>query len=187
MSRSAPVYSTHDPRATQRETFARDGRVFIDDLLDRAFLQRVLKAAHHAPAWMRVTRLGDRHVMLDASEMDRIGGAKQAEFETHVHAAARSGFQYLYDAYPLYGKWHAGTLKRESAVLCEAFRYLRSEPFLAMMRDVLDMPDIGHVDAQLTRYRPGHFLTEHDDSQDKSGRLAAYVLNLTEDWRAASR
>jgi Rps23 Pro-64 3,4-dihydroxylase Tpa1-like proline 4-hydroxylase len=42
---------------------------------------------------------------------------------------------------------------------------------------------IAYVDAQATRYRPGHFLTEHTDDVAGKQRLYAYVLNLTPAWR----
>ncbi len=38
---------------------------------------------------------------------------------------------------------------------------------------------IRYADAQLTRCRPGHFLTEHDDRHPGRHRLYAYVINLT--------
>ena len=40
------------------------------------------------------------------------------------------------------------------------------------------------MDAQATRYRPGHFLTQHDDHAEGKDRLFAYVLNLTPQWIA---
>jgi len=43
---------------------------------------------------------------------------------------------------------------------------------------------IHRTDAQATLYRPGDFLTVHDDSIGGHKRLAAYVLNLTPIWRA---
>ena len=42
------------------------------------------------------------------------------------------------------------------------------------------MTEIARADAQATCYRPGHFLTRHDDYID--GRLVAYVLNFTPAW-----
>jgi Rps23 Pro-64 3,4-dihydroxylase Tpa1-like proline 4-hydroxylase len=41
---------------------------------------------------------------------------------------------------------------------------------------------INYVDSQATRYKPGHFLTLHDDDVREKNRIAAYVLNLTPRW-----
>ncbi|WP_426039530.1 2OG-Fe(II) oxygenase family protein [Brevundimonas sp. DC300-4] len=35
----------------------------------------------------------------------------------------------------------------------------------------------------MTRFRKGHFLTEHDDTAEGKNRLYAYVLGLTPGWR----
>ena len=48
----------------------------------------------------------------------------------------------------------------------------------------LHLPGIfGPEDAQATRYRPGDFLTAHDDDVAGKHRLYAYVLNFTPAWR----
>jgi Rps23 Pro-64 3,4-dihydroxylase Tpa1-like proline 4-hydroxylase len=52
-----------------------------------------------------------------------------------------------------------------------------------MFRKITGAPNIRVVDGQATRYLPGHFLTSHDDGIDGQDRIAAYVINLTRDWR----
>ncbi len=43
--------------------------------------------------------------------------------------------------------------------------------------------DIKFADAQLTKFSKGDFLTVHDDDVAGKNRRAAYVLNLTPQWR----
>lgn len=173
------------PDEAIQERFDRSGRTQIPGILDRARLQTLSKAVSDIENWMLVTHLGGRHIMLDARQMAAIDGARATDFERHVFEQAEQGFQYLYEAYPLYGKWHAGTLREEAPVLADIFEYLNSDEFLDPLRDLLNAPEIGFVDAQLTRYGKGHFLTEHDDSEDKGNRIAAYTLTLSEGWKAA--
>ncbi len=52
------------------------------------------------------------------------------------------------------------------------------------MRELTGLSDISWADAQATLYRPGDFLTVHDDRIGGHKRLAAYVLNMTPGWRA---
>jgi Rps23 Pro-64 3,4-dihydroxylase Tpa1-like proline 4-hydroxylase len=40
-----------------------------------------------------------------------------------------------------------------------------------------------YVDAQATRYMPGHFLSTHDDAIEGKNRRAAYIFNFTPEWR----
>ena len=51
------------------------------------------------------------------------------------------------------------------------------------MREVTGLDAIAWTDAQATLYRPGDFLTTHDDETGGHKRLAAYVLNMTPGWR----
>ena len=44
-------------------------------------------------------------------------------------------------------------------------------------------PRCAYADAQATRYRPGDFLTAHDDDVAGKKRLYAFVLNFTPAWR----
>ena len=61
--------------------------------------------------------------------------------------------------------------------------FIEGPAFLDFCRGVTGLQDIAFADAQATRYRPGHFLTQHNDNVPEQKRLAAYVLNFTPVWR----
>src|SRR6185369_14944887 len=62
--------------------------------------------------------------------------------------------------------------------------HINDEPFLNLVREITDIPELVKADAQATLYAPGHFLSQHNDSHIAEGRRVAYVLNFTaEDWR----
>lgn len=155
----------------------------IKDALLAPAHTRLLKAVDAIPRWTLVTRLGGRHLDLDAGAMAQMPKAQREEFDVRVRAGAAQGFQYLYETYPLYDKWHGGVLADEAPVFAELFGVLNSADFLDPMREVLDAPEISFADAQLTRYRAGHFLTTHDDGVAGKNRVAAFVLTLSEGWQ----
>lgn len=155
----------------------------VDHALTATAQAAVLAAVARIPRWTLVTRLAGRHLDLDAAAMQALPKAQRAEFDLRVRAEAAQGFQYLYETYPLYDKWHGGVLADEAPVLAELFTALNSAAFLDPMRDLLDAPEISFADAQLTRYRAGHFLTTHDDGIEGKNRVAAYVLTLSEGWQ----
>lgn len=99
-----------------------------------------------------------------------------------IHAQASTGFQYLFDAYRLSDLAEEGTLA--GGVLADLFAALNTEETLSVFRLMTGDSRIQYADAQVTRYRPGHFLTEHDDRHPEKHRLYAYVINLTPVWRA---
>jgi hypothetical protein len=156
-----------------RATLDAERRGSIRDILDARSIKRVAKAAGEVPRWNLVTQLAGRHMDLDAAGMADLPVTQRVEFEEQVHAVGRKGFQYLYENFPLYDKAHNGTLREEAPMLANLFDWLNGEDFLSAMREVLDAPDIGFADAQLTCYRGGHYLTTHDDAIDGKDRVAA--------------
>lgn len=170
---------------TARSALDRDGRCQISGVLDEARHDAVLAAIDTVPHWALVTRLGGRHMDLDAEGMAGLPAAQRAEFERRVRAEAKQGFQYLYETYPIYDIWHRGRLREEAPGLCDLFETINSPVFLDVMRDILRRPDIAFADAQLTRYRGGHFLTTHDDGIAGKNRVAAFVLTLSPEWKKA--
>lgn len=104
---------------------------------------------------------------------------KESELMTSAYSRAQDGFHYLYDAHMLSraGEPYSDPSHDLSTIL----NFLNGKKFLDFARHVTARPDIDFCDAQATRYRPGHFLNQHDDGND-SGRIAAYVLNMTPRW-----
>jgi Rps23 Pro-64 3,4-dihydroxylase Tpa1-like proline 4-hydroxylase len=69
-------------------------------------------------------------------------------------------------------------------VLHQFYEWMNDEEFLQFARAATGFDDISFVDAQATRYLPGHFLTTHDDAVEGKKRRAAYIFNFTPDWRS---
>lgn len=108
--------------------------------------------------------------------------AEQMRLIGMAHEEAVEGFQYVYDRLRL-GPARAMGLKAPQA-LYELHDLFNTEAFLDLARRLTGDERIAYVDAQATRYLPGHFLNGHDDRQEEAGRLYAYVLNVSPAWRA---
>lgn len=108
--------------------------------------------------------------------------AEQMRLIGMAHEEAVEGFQYVYDRLRL-GAARAMGLKAPQA-LYELHDLFNTEAFLDLARRLTGDERIAYVDAQATRYLPGHFLNGHDDRQEEAGRLYAYVLNTSPTWRA---
>ncbi|AQR63298.1 hypothetical protein BZG35_01920 [Brevundimonas sp. LM2] len=107
---------------------------------------------------------------------------EQARLIALCHEEATEGFQFLFDRLKL-GQARAMGLTIPQA-LYDLHAWFNSEGFLAFARALTGDDRIAYVDAQATRYLPGHFLNRHTDEHVDAGRLYAYVLNLSPDWRA---
>ncbi|WP_426016349.1 2OG-Fe(II) oxygenase [Brevundimonas sp. DWR2-3-1b1] len=170
---------TDERRAAIRERMARTGRTQIEGILALNDAQGLYEAATTAD-YNVVTRRGKGHVDLPAAWLASLSPDQKQALGQAVQASAQTDFQYLYDNHPIYDLVEAG---QAAPVWSDLLAFLNDEAFLNLMRDVTGEPRIALADAQLTRYRPGHFLTEHDDHADGKNRFFAYVLNLTPAWR----
>jgi Rps23 Pro-64 3,4-dihydroxylase Tpa1-like proline 4-hydroxylase len=175
--RLAPL--SDEQRARVRERLARTGRAQINDVLEKVDAQ-ALHAAAATSEYNIVTRRGTGHVDLPAAWLASLQPHKKQALGQAIQTAAREDFQYLYDNHPIYDLAQAG---RAAPVWRDLLSFLNGDAFLRLMRELTGEPRIALADAQLTRYRPGHFLTEHDDHAEGKNRFFAYVLNLTPVWR----
>jgi hypothetical protein len=107
--------------------------------------------------------------------------AEKARLIAMVHEEAAEGFQFIYDRLRL-GQARAMGLPLPTP-LDGLHAFFNSPEWLDWTRALTGDDRIAYVDAQATRYLPGHFLNGHDDRHEDAGRLYAYVLNLTPRWR----
>lgn len=166
-------------RAAIRERLTRTGRAQIDAVLAAADAQ-ALHGAATAAEYNVVTRRGTGHVDLPAAWLASLQPGQKQALGQAVQVSAQSDFQYLYDNHPIYDLVQAG---QAAPIWRDLLGFLNGEEFLGLMRDVTGEARIALADSQLTRYRTGHFLTEHDDHAEGKNRFFAYVLNLTPVWR----
>jgi len=168
-----------DEEAALAGRLAERGRVQLPDLL-RAEDAAVLGEAARTAAYQTVTLGGRGHVDLPAAWLQSLTPVQRGDMGRAAQEAATERFHYLYDNYPLWDLNEAGQLAEPWTGL---LAFLNGEAFLHMARRITGEPRIAFADAQLTRFRPGHFLTAHDDEVEGKNRYYAYVLNLSSRWR----
>jgi Rps23 Pro-64 3,4-dihydroxylase Tpa1-like proline 4-hydroxylase len=169
-------------REAARADMLRHGRAHIRPLWDHTTAEHVLALLEAEREWNLAAFLDGRHCDFDASALRAMSDEQRRPLTDLATATARKGFGYLYENFPIYDVWHRGA--RRDHPLFGVFAFLNSSPFLDAMRDMTGCEDIGFADAQATCYRPGHFLTLHNDEAPERRRRAAFVINLTREWRA---
>lgn len=167
--------------ASMTTAFNRLGRIHIPGFL----VPKSAAALHGALAgetqW-RCSTMGDgKTIDFPVETLDTFTPEQAARFITLAHAEARDGFHYMFDTLRVSDLVEAR--RPVSPMLAAAHAFLNSAAFLGFIRTLTGDPRPNYVDAQATRYEAGHYLTEHDDLKPESGRLYAYVLNLTPKWR----
>lgn len=161
-------------------TLARKGRVQIEGVLATAYAEHLLAEAQ-AAEFNVVTHGESGHLDLPAHWVASLQQGQAQELGRRIQTAATTRFQYLFDNLPIYDMAAAGQAGAPWAGLVE---FLNDEAFLGLMRRITGQPAIAMADAQLTRFRPGHFLTRHDDEAHGKNRYYAYVLSLAPEWVA---
>lgn len=172
----------HDAAALAEAFVAGGGRLQIVDFLRHDTALALFRALTGSEAWRLAVNRGEQVTDYPLAEVAAWPAERQSALDREVVEAGRHAFQFRYETIrlPEYGPgWEEG-----APPLLQAFvDFLCSDEAIALLRDVTGLGDIAFADGHASRYRPGHFLTVHDDSNVDMGRRAAYVLNLTPQWR----
>jgi Rps23 Pro-64 3,4-dihydroxylase Tpa1-like proline 4-hydroxylase len=160
------------------QAFARDGRVHIPEILTAESAARVHRCLEQETDYVLLIPSGPQEA--PPQRIATLTVQQHAELMNKAYVQARERFHFLYDAHPLSndGEPYPDPLHYLSAVTA----FLNSAPMLDFAKSVTGLADIAYTSAQATRYRPGQFLNQHDDGSGRK-RRAAYVLNMTPNWR----
>jgi SM-20-related protein len=170
-----------DAKAIAR-VYAAVGRVHLRPVFSAPSAERIHRCLQSEVPWQLNLNDGERAISRDAASFDALPEADRARVFDSVHASAAQRFQYIYYNLPLSDLYERGELR--DLYLMRVHEFLNSPEFLDFARRVTGVNSIALADAQATCYRPGHFLTRHDDLAHGKKRIAAYVLNFTPRWVA---
>lgn len=164
-----------------RARYAATGRVHVPDFLRAGDAAALRTHLLQRPDWKLVLNRGEQIYEYGAEERSKIGPDQLAVLQVAVENAGRTAFQFYYENVRVPERLPEADPGTD--LLLQAACLLNSPAFLDLARSLTGAADIAFADCQATRYGRGHFLNTHDDDVGKKGRLAAYVLNLTPDWR----
>lgn len=164
------------------EELATTGRLQLHDFLTDDSAHSLHAAiASHSP-WFVSFNEGSENFEILKDDLDRIPQPQKLRFRQQVEERASRQFQYLFYQY------YVTEMDRRSEgvdyPLTQLQALMNSPETLDIFRALSGEPRVTDVDVMVSRYERGHFLMQHDDSHSKRDRVAAYVLNLTPEWRA---
>ncbi|MFC3174182.1 2OG-Fe(II) oxygenase [Novosphingobium bradum] len=167
--------------ADAANSFARAGVLRVPELFPGEVAEALYQHFETDLEWRRAVSQGDDTLDLTPELIAQMIAAKDHAFIDRVHAAARDGFQFLFDSVIVSDK--ARERKARGLLLDRVVEALNHHSSLNTFRAITGEPKVRQAVGQATRYLPGHFLTAHDDSLAGENRVAAFVINLTKDWR----
>ncbi len=160
--------------------YARAGRIHIRPFLSTDSAAAIHRCLASEIPWQLHLNDVDRPINLDGAKFEELPDADRARFLQGVYASAAQRFQYLFNSFPVSDAYERG--EHRSLYVMRLYEFLNAPEFLDFARQVTGVHTIALTDAQATLYRPGHFLTHHDDLNRDKKRVAAYVLNFTPRW-----
>ena len=163
-------------RAALAREFARSGRIHIPRVLTEPCAVRLLRALQQETPWTLTLNKG-----ADFLDIEKASPEERSRLALGAFERAHSTFQYFFDNHRL--SRDGEPYSDPNHYLGKLVAFLNTPHFLASMRAITGLDSIDRTDAQATLYRPGDFLTVHDDEIGGYKRLAAYVLNMTPGWR----
>ncbi len=168
--------------AATRATLERLGRVQVRDYLQPDAAVTLERCLMEDVPWNLGIREHDEVQTLSAPELAALDAPAQAALLERVQNAARGKYAFAYENYMMIQAYKRGY--DQGLLLHRLLEFLNSQVHLEFLHALTGDPRIRRVNAQATRYRPGHFLKQHNDSHASDGYLYAHVLNLTRDWVA---
>lgn len=171
----------HDPDALATD-FAAASRLQIADFFRHDGAMALFRELVASREWALAVNRGEE---VSDFRSDEVAGWPQAQrhaLDAAVVAGGREGFQFRYETIrlPEYG---SGLKQEPPPALRELIDFLNRPEMIDFFRTLTGTAEIDFVDGHASRYGDGHFLTSHDDRNDDMSRRAAYVLNLTPQWR----
>lgn len=167
-------------REAIRASFSEHGYAHIPNVLPSENAKRLHKGMIEKTPWSLAFNDRGKHIDLSAAQLTTMPKQSVNQLQQAIYASARNNFQYCYSSYPIYDAYEAG--QNPGHILHSFYEWMNGEEFLGFAREATGFDDISFVDAQATRYMPGHFLTTHDDAVEGKNRRAAYVFNFTSEW-----
>lgn len=178
----SPAFALHPgiDVASLRDAYARTGRVAIDPFLDSGSAAILRDHLLGRDDWTLVMNAGDKVFEMPCQAEAALTPEQRATLDAKLAEAATLGFQYRYDSIRVPDEQSARD--RGGTALDRFASFMSSRDVVALLT-MITGATIDFADAQATGYRPGHFLTGHDDHVTGKNRSAAYVFGLTPRWR----
>ena len=171
-----------------RACLQRDGRVQVEDYLQLDVATMLRDCLLREVPWTLAIRDGYGARTLDHETYASMDAAARRAMLAAADGREREdpgrdiGFRFAYDTYMMVRAYKEG--RDPGLALHKVLELFNSPAYLSVQRTLTGDDRVRRVNAQATRYQPGHFLRYHTDIDSAEGRLYAYVINLSRDWRA---
>lgn len=158
-----------------------DGVAVVRNFFPKPLAKQVLEALETATPWDLAYAGDGQGRLIKAADLARMSPADVREALAPALQGAGPSFQFVYDTCIVIDP---NLVEVYPQIFLYRLAHRLNQPdFLDFARRLTGRAEIRRLSVMAARYRPGHFLTLHDDIHETERREVAYVLNLTRDWR----
>ena len=161
------------------EIFQRDGVVQIPVFLEPADAESVTAVMNGLTWNVGAPDETSETLVISPQVIQKFGEAQVRQFLQGALKRASRGFSFIHLSYAMQDEYG----RDPTAPIHRATEFLQSRTFLDFGAAVIGGDRVDGVRVQASNYRPGDFLTLHDDRHKHDDRLAAFTLGFTRDWR----
>jgi Rps23 Pro-64 3,4-dihydroxylase Tpa1-like proline 4-hydroxylase len=163
------------------KVFKQFGRLHIPEILREEDAHRLYEALSKRTPWNLTVIHNDHFYEVPADELASMDEERKRAVDEEVYEFAARQYEGKYRTLRLsdLGEPFEGDIPE----LVELTQFLNSPAFLDFIAAITGSDASDFADAQATCYTRGDFLHPHFDTDEVKKRVAAYVLNLTPQWR----
>jgi hypothetical protein len=168
-----------------KRAYASGKRVRVDDFLEAEAANQIreLLAKDNVPMHVAFY-VGGQSQTMTLNDFEMRDADQTAPLKTELIELASQGIGYCYESVmPTKIKNREVTLMGYGHdIVKQLAECFNSPQMLKLVKQVTSNNSIIKADAQLTRFRAGHYITRHRDQIPSKRREIAYVLSLTDGW-----
>lgn len=169
-------------RPALRRAFQERRRATLAPFLSGDSAEALLAHLRQRTEWrLAIQAGGARFVEIESKDLESMSPAQCEALSRAAAPSEPAGFRYLFDQIIAVGDKPEN--REPDSPLGRFAAFLSSAEVLDLVRDISGAGDIAFAEARATRYRPGHFLTIHDDRHEETRRRVAYTFGLSPVWR----
>lgn len=149
----------------------------ISNFLNDGFAKRISICLEQEIDWGLACRIdGTPKAYQNTNDLDQLDSDVLHKLKSQLGVE----FQFIYNTYMMVTAYIE---KRDpNHYLNRILEWLNSPSVITYFKHLTGNESVKKINAQATRYLPGHFLTQHNDENLKEGRLYAYVMGFSKKW-----
>lgn len=163
------------------EILNQKGRVQIPNFLDSRFAETVLKCLLEQLPW-DLAYYDNGGKKISADKLEKLTKKQLNKIHQQCFDIKNDEYMYLYNTFMMVTAYIEK--RQPNLIIHRVLELFNSPQYIQLMKKITGDSSLVKINAQATRYLPGHFLRPHNDFDASEGRRYAYVLNLTKNWRA---